>query len=134
MDVDRLIGSTGIRTATLAVLLLSVTALVFREQTALSGAREALFFVAIGGGVLAFIGLIHSFRSLYSWWMSLTGLLQNLVVILLFGGCYVLIVPWFFLMTRANTLLRWPSRSEPKSFWIPRRRADCDARSLARMG
>ncbi len=134
MDVDRLIGSTGIHVATLAVSLLSMTVVVFREQTVLSGARDALFFLPIAGGVLAFIGLIHSFRSLYSWWLRFAAHLQRLVVTLLFGSCYVVIVPWFFLMAHSIGLLRLRNRSEPKSFWIPRRHVDCDARSLARMG
>ena len=134
MDVDQLIGSTGIRAATLAVLLLAVTVVVFREQTTLSGTRDVLFFLAIGGGVLTFIGLIHSFRSLYSRWLILAEHVQKLVVTLLFGSCYLLIVPWFFLIGRVISLLRLRSRSEPESFWISRRRADCDARSLARMG
>lgn len=134
MNIDRLIGSTGIRVATLTILLLSVAVILFRGQTVLSGARDALFFLAIAGGVLAFIGLIHSFRSLYSWWLKFAALLQRLVVTLLFGSCYLVIVPWFFLMAHAIGVLRLRNRSEPKSFWIPRRRVDCDARSLARMG
>ena len=134
MDVDRIIGSTGIRVATLTISLLLVTAVVLREHMDPSGARHAVFLLVIGAGVLAFVGLIHSFRALYSQWLRFAGFLNRLVVALIFGGCYLLIVPWFFLMARAISLLRSRSRFEPESFWIPRRRVDCDARSLARMG
>jgi hypothetical protein len=133
MDVERLIGSASVRVATLAALLISVMGLMFRDYVSIPGGKSALFYLAVGSGVLAFIGLIHSFRALYSWWLRGAELLQKLVVTSLFGACYLLIVPWFFLIVRAVDLLRWRSRPET-TFWIPRRRVKTDETSLARMG
>jgi hypothetical protein len=134
MHVDRIIGSTGIRVATLAVSLLLVTVVVLREHPIASGARDALFFLVVGGSVLAFIGLIHCFRVLYSRWLTFAGFLQQLVVALLFGSCYIFIVPCFYLIMRVIDLRRARSRSALKSFWILRRRVECDAKYLTRMG
>ena len=134
MDPSRIVGSAGIRVATLAVLLLSATGVLLRDHIVVAGAGDALFFSVIGGGFLALIGLIHSFRAVYSRWLRLAKLLQTLVITILFGACYLLIVPLFFVILRASDPLRLRTRSEPESFWLPRRGARTDEKSLARMG
>ena len=134
MNVERLIGSTGVRAATLAVLSLVVTAVVLEGQVVSSSAQDALFVFSIVGGFIAFILLIHCFRALYSWWMRLAVRLQKVVVVVLFGACYLFIVPWFFLIARALDARRHLGHSDPASFWIPRRGGEINARYFARMG
>ena len=134
MDLNRLIGSAGVRGATLIAFLLSLSAVVARDRIASSGAEGALFLLAVVAGVIAFLGVIHSFRSLYAGWMRFAEALQKLVVTILFAACYFLVVPWFHVIARILDPLRLRLRSEPESFWIPRRREDIDGRSLSRMG
>jgi hypothetical protein len=134
LDLNRLIGSAGVRAGTLAALLLSVSALVVRDRIAASGAEGALFLLAVGAGVVALLGMIHSFRRLYAGWMRFAEVLQKVVVSILFAAFYFLLVPWFLVMVRILDPLRLRTRSESESFWIPKRRQGIDGKSLSRMG
>jgi hypothetical protein len=73
---------------------------------------------------------VHSFRGLYDRWLAFAEFLQSVMIVVLFGGCYLLIVPWFYLVT----LLRSRGYHQAKSFWIPRRRIECDESYFTRMG
>ena len=134
MNSDRLVGSTGIRLATLVFSLLCVTAVVLYERDFFSELSEVLLILAIGSGVLAFIGLTHSFRVVYSLWMKFAETLHTVTITLLFGACYLVVVPVFFLMVWPFDPLRLRNRSEPDTFWIQRRNPRCDPPSLQRMG
>ena len=133
MDLERFIGSIGVRVATLVFLSLVVMTVVLHDN-AVSCGQDALFAFIIIAGIIVFVFLFHCSRALYTWWVRFAELFRKLVVMALFGGCYLLIVPWFFLAARAMDARRWLGRSEPASFWIRRRREEIDGRSLTRMG
>jgi hypothetical protein len=132
VNIERFVGTATVRLATLVVILLSLT-------TALPDARgmfpngKWLPVVTVATGVVAFIGLIHSFRMLYDLWMRAVTTLHTGMVTLLFGACYLLVVPVFFLMVWPFDVLRL-RKSDPKTFWIRRRRSECNLASLQRMG
>lgn len=129
MDIDRLIGSPGVRLTTIGAALLLTTAVVLRQFSVAPWRGSTSYLVLCIVGVIAFIGLVHSFRRLYNWWLAFAEFLQSVMIVVLFGGCYLLIVPWFYLIM----LLR--SRGyRANSFWIPRRRIECDESYFTRMG
>jgi hypothetical protein len=76
----------------------------------------------------------YSLRKIYRLWMRFAELLHSIAVAVLFGGCYLLIVPVFFLISRPFDPLRLRGRADAKSYWIKRRRGDVDLRSLQRGG
>jgi hypothetical protein len=134
VNSDRLVGSVGVRLATLLFLLLSVTVVVLYKHGSFPNVSKALLIVAVVAGILAFIGVIHSIRTVYTAWLNLAMTLNTVMITILFGACYLLVVPVFF-------AIRWPSdplgvrkRSEVETFWIRRRRSRCDLASLQRLG
>jgi hypothetical protein len=131
MDPARFVGSAWIRAATVLFAGSCVTAALLERGSA--GAGRTLAWLAIGSGLVAFIGLIHSFSSLYAAWLGFAERAQTVVVGVLFGGVYLLVVPVFRLITLASDPLRLRKRSRPETFWI-RRQDDSDPSSLERMG
>ncbi len=126
MDPARFVGSTPIRSATLLFAGICLA-------TALLGRGSSSAWLAIGSGFLAFIGLIHSFQSLYAAWLRFAVIAQLVVIGTLFGACYLLVVPVFRLVTLASDPLHLRGRSRRETFWIPRQ-DDPDPASLERMG
>jgi hypothetical protein len=130
MNPDRLIGSAGIRFATLILALLCLAAMALDF---LSQAGVVLRTLTFGCAILTFMGIVYSFRAVYSLWMRVAKALHAVGVTLLFGACYLFIIPLFFLISWAFDPLRLRNRSEPQTFWIPRRRTPCDLTFLQRM-
>jgi hypothetical protein len=133
MNSDRLVGSVGVRLATVVFFLLSVTALALYERGLFPNGR-ALLVLAVGSAILGFMGMIHAFRTLYARWMRWAMILHIGMITILFGACYLLVVPVFFLMVWPFDLLRLRKRIEPETFWIRRRSSTCDLTSFQRMG
>jgi len=132
MDSARLVGSASIRCA--ALLFAGVcAAAVLLQHGSPKAAGGILPWLAIGSGVLAFIGLIHSSRRLYAAWLGLAEVAKLVVISGLFGSCYLFVVPVFRLITQVSDPLRLRRRSPPETFWILRRE-DSDPASLERMG
>lgn len=131
MDPARLIGSASIRCATL--LFAGVCAAAVWLMRGSPGAAGMLLWLAIGSGALAFIGLIHSFSRLYAAWLGFAEIAQMVVISILFGSCYLLVVPVFRLVTLTSDPLRLRNRSRAETFWVPRLE-DSDPASLERMG
>ena len=134
MNSDKFVGSVGVRLATLLFLLLSVMAVVLYERGSFPNVSKAPLIVAVVAGILAFIGMIHSVRKVYTAWLNLAMTLNTVMITILFGACYLLVVPVFF-------VIRWPSdplgvrkRFEVDTFWVRRRRSRCDLASLQRLG
>lgn len=134
MNSDRLVGSDGVRLATLLFLLLSVTAVVLYERGSFPNGYKAPLIVAVVAGILAFIGVIHCVRTVYTAWLKLAMTLHTVIVTILFGFCYLFVVPVFFVIRWPSDPLRVRKRSEVETFWIRRRRSRCDLASFQRMG
>lgn len=131
MDPARLVGSTAIRGATL--LLAAVCAAAASLSTPSPGLQSLLFWLAVGSGVLTAIAFIHCFPSTYSAWLRFAEALQTVVISVLFGAVYLLIVPWFRLITQTTDPLGRRRRSRAETFWVGRT-DDSDPTSLERMG
>jgi hypothetical protein len=129
VNIERFVGSVTVRLATLLVVLLSLTTALPHGRGMFPNGKW-LPVVTVATGVVAFIGLIHSFRMLYDLWMRAATTLHTGMVTLLFGVCYLLV---FFLMVWPFDLLLL-RKSDPKTFWIRRRRSECNLASLQRMG
>lgn len=127
------VGSKWIRaTAVGLAVLCVVTLLGARQATAGSTLRWMLTTGALVTGVATAACLPLSSRRFYPIWMRWAERLNALVMTLLFGACYLLIVPLFFLLQWKSDPLRLRSRSQAKTFWRPR--PPRDARSFERMG
>jgi hypothetical protein len=135
VDIERIIGSRGIRGVTLVAAVILVTTMVLRAYgiAPWTGGRAFLVF-SVGVGFIAFIALIHSFRTLYDRWLAVAAFLQRVVITLLFGGCYLLVVPWFALLARVIGVRGLRGRPGPRSFWVRRRHSPCDESYFTRMG
>ena len=135
MDIESIIGSRGVRCTTVVGALLFATAVVFRVYAVAPWAEGTLFLVlSIVLGAITFIGLIHSFRALYSRWLAFAGFLQGIVVAVLFGGSYLLIVPWFALVAHLVNRRRSRGGLGPGSLWVPKSHTAYDESYFERMG
>ena len=121
MDPIRLVGSALMRCA----------ALLFAGACAAAAVHQ-LAWLAIASGVLAFISLIHSFSSLYTAWLAFAEVARVAVITVLFGACYLLVVPVFRLVTLFSDPLLLRNRSRAETFWSERL-DDSDPGSLERM-
>ncbi len=119
MDFDRFIASPGIRVASLLLIALGV------------GSIGSYPMIAVVAGVLAAFGAILSFHSSYDAWLPLAERIQKVVTTVLFGACYLLIVPLFSIFVRAGDPLRL---RESDSSWVTEQREASDAQSYQRMG
>ncbi|MHC4427326.1 MAG: hypothetical protein ACYS0D_01815 [Planctomycetota bacterium] len=130
MNTERLIGSTAIRVSTVIFAVLCVV--LFLSRGRFPESSGLLLVLAIVSGILACLAFIHSFRAVYDAWMRFAKVLHTIVVAVLFGACYLAVVPLFFLMVWPSDPLRLRKGSKPATFWI--RRREFDPSSLNRMG
>jgi len=70
---------------------------------------------------------------LYQWWLRTAAKIQTVVVTLLFGVCYLFVVPFFSLILRLRAALRSRGRAE-RSDWIDLPPEDTTVESFQRMG
>lgn len=134
MNPNRLVGSLGVRLTTFVFSLLCVTVVMLHGGDRFPTLSKGLMILAVGSGVLAFIGLIYSFKVIYALWMRFAAILHAVIVTLLFAICYLVVVPVFFLIAWPFDPLRLRNRSEPDTFWVRKRSTPCDLSSLERMG
>jgi hypothetical protein len=134
MTPDELIGSAGIRIATVVFSLLCVAGFVVSHYGVFAKTRGPVLTLAVVCGILAGVGAIHCFQGVFSLWMRLARILNTVVTTLLFGACYILVVPFFFLVIRLLDPLCLRKRPEPPTFWLERPHATVDITSLERMG
>lgn len=128
MNTSRFVGTVAVRTITAA--LIGVCA----SLSILAGAgSRLLFWAAVLSGLLAWIGLVHSFSPLFRGWMRFAERLQAVAVTILFGTCYLLVVPLFTLFVRARDPLRLGKKTRQDTSWVPRTQS-IDLQSMERMG
>ena len=70
---------------------------------------------------------------LYQWWLRTAAKIQTVVVTVLFGACYLFVVPFFSLIMVVRAALRSRGRAE-RSDWIDLPPEDTTVESFQRMG
>lgn len=133
MDINALIGSWRIRLATVVLAASFAAAMALRESATVPRTGGTAFLIlTVVLGIAAFVAFMHCFRTLHNAWLAFAGALQNVMVTLLFGAVYLLIVPWFYLVSRLFDRGR-ARRGQPGSHWIPRS-TEIDSKYFTRMG
>jgi hypothetical protein len=131
--VDRIVGSLGIRLAAAGLALACLFGSLLYRDRAFPDASGTVLFLTIASGVLALMAGVHVSRAIYARWLALSQRLHSLVVTVLFGACYLLVVPVFRLIGLTRDPLRLGRRDRAETFWIPRRQ-DPGPESFERMG
>lgn len=124
--MTQLVGSNYIRAATLAAVVLFGAALISVPQGAFPKIAPLLL------GFLTLVLAIHCSKTVFDRWMSFAGRMNVFGTALLFGVCYLVVVPVFWAICRVLDPLRL-SRKERTSYWIPRAKREMSLRSLQRM-
>jgi hypothetical protein len=125
MADNRLVGSVFARIAT-PVLGLVTLGLALTADTR---PRYALLAIT---GALTWLGLVHSFKTLFALWMRCAGALQTVVITTIFSVCYLVIVPLFRMVVWFRDPLHL-RRTPQETSWVERT-DKVDALSLERMG
>ena len=133
MDSARIVGSSGVRLTTAVLMLACAGGGWLLRAASFPNARRVLLFLTVALGFAAFIGLIHSFRAIYSGWLAFAGVLHVIAVNAIFGACYLLVVPLFRLIVLPFDPLRLRKRADATSFWVEREE-DPGPDSYQRMG
>ncbi len=134
MHPEKLVGSVGVRLIALVALLLCLAAVGLDGRGVFPALDRVWPGLAIGSGILAFLAFIHAFQAVYARWMRLAKVINTAVVTGLFGACYLLVVPFFFLMVWAFDPLRVRKQPREDTFWIRRRSNGMDLSAMQRMG
>jgi hypothetical protein len=132
MNMEALIGNRRVRAAAVAFALLSAGAIATDPAGAWPRWHGALRLAAWAGGFLALLAAVHWSQGIHRRWMTAAGAINVVMTTLLFGACYLLIVPVFWAMIRLRRLGRTTAGDE--SQWHERRQVDLDLRYFQRMG
>jgi hypothetical protein len=127
MTTNRLVGSALARVAAPVLGLVTVRLVLATDP------RHGYAFAAVVlGGVLTWLALVHSSRTLFALWMRFARALQTVAITTIFSVCYLVIVPVFrvVLWFRDPLHLRRPP---DETAWVART-ATVDATSMERMG
>ena len=87
------------------------------------------YFLGFG----SFFGFIHSFHSLFTGWMRLAEKMNKVSTAILFGACYLLVLPLFVPITWLLDPLKMRNSSSKTTFWQPRPTKKLTLDSLRRM-
>jgi len=134
MNLERWIGSPGVRLFTVAVALSSATAFALHRSRVFPSAQVAVFAVGCVLAFLTLLGFIHCFAPVYAGWMKFSKALHAVAVTVLFSLCYLLVVPFFVPLVWLIDPLHLRKRSGPAATWIQRPSEPPDLASLERMG
>ena len=132
MSPERLIGAGGVRIFTLIAGLAFISSLVLLSSKGSEGWGGGILVVVLG--FLTLIGFVHWNERLYARWMKFAEGLHSVVITVLFGICYLFVVPVFFLIVWPFDLLGLRPRSAPNSSWIKRKHPRAEPDSFRRMG
>jgi hypothetical protein len=127
MSTNRFVGSWTARVAVVVFALLTIALASSASQS-----PRYVTYAAVFSGILTWLSLVHAVVPLFRAWMRFAEFLHNVAVTVLFGACYLLLVPFFHLLLRRRDPLHL-RRSNDSSSWIIRTGV-VDASSLERMG
>jgi hypothetical protein len=77
---------------------------------------------------------IYCSRAAFAWWMRFSKVLNAVMTTVVFGLCYLVLVPFFVPLIWALDPLRLRRGSNPPSFWHERPGTPVTVDSLRRMG
>jgi hypothetical protein len=132
VNIERIVGSLGIRLAAAGLALACLFGAWLYRDGAFPDASGWVLFLTIASGVLALMAGVHTSRAVYARWLAFSQRLHGFVVTVLFGACYLLVVPLFRLVGLTRDPLRLGRRDRAQTFWIPRQNPGPD--SFERMG
>lgn len=127
MKTNRFVGSWIARVAVVVFGALTIALAMSAGQ-----APRYVTYAAVFAGIWTWLSLVHAIRPLFKAWMRFAELLHNVAVTVLFGGCYLILVPLFHLVLRRRDPLHL-RRAKSDSSWVVRTGV-IDASSLERMG
>ena len=132
--MDKYIASPAARALALFFGVLFVVFIVIGQVADLSN-RNVLYLSTVIFGLLALLGCIHSFHGVYRAWMNFAALLQKGISTILFGACYLFMVPFIVVFVRISDPLKLKaSASKQDTFWIQRHADEKNVASYQRMG
>lgn len=135
MNLDKWIASPVARIAAAASAALSAGAFAAANAGATGGLKTFLTLLGVAFALLTVLGFIISFHGTYWRWMKFAAALQKVMVTILFGVCYLLIVPLFSILLRnADPLKLRTSPDRTGSLWRARKPDETDPDSYLRMG
>jgi len=127
------VGSKWTRIAAVVLATACVAAVLAATRTEDgSSLRSLLFTAAFVTGVATAACLPLCSRRFFPIWMRWAEKLNTVVMTALFGLCYLLIVPLFFLVQWRKDPLRLRGNPSATTFWISRSKSD--PQSFERMG
>jgi hypothetical protein len=133
MSTEKLIGARVTRITTVALGILAVLGLTI-SWSGSGGGLSWVRTLAIVCAVLALLGGIHCTRAGYNLWMRFAKILSGVMTTIVFGLCYLLLVPLFVPIVWLLDPLRLRRGTESQSFWHHRQSAPVDEEMLRRMG
>ncbi len=134
MNFDHLVASRGARAFAATFAVLAIASFALGRSDVVPDLGRFIFLPVLIFSVLTFMGIIFSFRPLYTRWMKFADALQVVVMTILFGGCYLIVVPFFVLIVKASDPLGLRGRPEDgDSYWVDRHKDESDIESYRRM-
>jgi len=134
MNPEKFVGTVATRVVTFVFLLLSLALVFAYQRDQFAEHRSLVFVLAVVACLVTLLGAIHCFHTWYSLWMRFSKVLQTLVISVIFGTCYLLIVPFFSLIAWVLRVKSSRRRAEGGTYWIPRRTAKPDLDWFQRLG
>jgi H+/Cl- antiporter ClcA len=128
-----LVGSLYTRVTAVALGLLAGLGLLL----VVSGFDEGRHWIRVSAivcGLLAGLAGIYCSRVVFGWWMRFAKVLNAIATTIVFGLCYLVLVPFFVPFIWALDPLRLRRGSSPASFWHERPKTPVNADTLRRMG
>lgn len=133
MSTEKLIGSLITRIATVTLVVLAILGLMI-SWSGSGGGSSWVRTLAIVCAVLALLGGIHCTRAGYDLWMRFAKVLSGVMTTIVFGLCYLLLVPLFVPIVWILDPLRLRRGAESQSYWHHRPDTPVDVEMLRRMG
>jgi hypothetical protein len=133
MNAEKLVGSLAVRVATAVFISLAALGLLLSQGGLAAGQRWAVL-AAIVCAVLAALGGIHCSRRGYALWMRTAAGLSEVMATLVFGLCYLVLVPFFVPIVWLLDPLQLRRGNDSASYWHERSTTPPDAQGFRRMG
>jgi H+/Cl- antiporter ClcA len=102
-----------------------------------SGFDEGHHWIRISAiicALLAGITGIYCSRAVFGWWMRFAKVLNGVATTIVFGLCYLVLVPFFVPLIWILDPLRLRRGSNPASFWHEKPKTPVNVDTLRRMG
>jgi hypothetical protein len=131
MNSDRLVGCTALRVSAVGFAAASLGA-AYALYTGLLPEWSFWLRTALFAGVLlSLVAGVHWSAGIYRRWMWLAGVINTVSMTVIFGLCYLFLVPMVAVIIHMRRLR---SGNTTQSAWVVRPNRECDGEYLQRMG